>query len=70
MRPKNGSRVEADVIVVGDRVAISNIMSFEVEWIRQDEGGYIYMAGVKDNGNPHVSTTTPGALVTRLWEDE
>lgn len=62
----SASRVPATSVKVGDRIALVGLTYFTVEWARMWEDGGVYLAGLRSTGEPHVSTLSAGALVSRV----
>lgn len=63
----SSARVPATDIRVGDRIALIGLVYFTVEWMRAWEDGGVSMAGVRSTGEPHTTSLSAGARVSRVF---
>lgn len=66
----SAKRVPATTIKVGDEIALIGLIYFTVEWVRADDDGAVYMAGISSKGRPHVTSTSEAAMVSKVFRLE
>jgi len=64
----SATRVPATDIRVGDKVVVFGMVYCTVEWVRQWSDGGVYLAGIRNTGEPHVSNLSAGAKIPRIFD--